>query len=135
MSIRTWLGVAAGSVALAGGPPAVASPTLPPVQATLVPTRPPPPVREVVLDVRGRGSEWERTGGYWHWSEGRWVWTGARWQRRPELSAHWIPPAYERQDGAWKYVPGRWSSQRISEPRRDRQKHAMFLESRPRAAR
>jgi len=127
MTVRGWLGIAAGSLALSAVSAADPLSVLPLVHAELVPSRPPEPVPQIVLNSGAPGVGFERTGGYWDWRRGRWVWLPARWERRPDSAARWIPAEYVRQDGSWRYVPGHWSSQRVVMPRRDRARHAGFL--------
>jgi hypothetical protein len=136
MTVRKWLPLAAGCLAVAGS--SVAGPTgssLPLVRVQLVPTQPPAPRREPAIDAGSPGPAYAQTGGYWDWRGGSWRWVNRRWMRRPAQGTRWIPPQYVRLDGSWKYVPGHWSSQRVVTPAREATRHAGYLERRARVVR
>jgi hypothetical protein len=76
------------------------------VQVIFVPSRPPRPVREVVVVRPGPGHVWVR--GYHRWEGGSYVWVPGHWQQPPRPRARWVPGRWRHERRGWYWTEGRW---------------------------
>jgi len=53
--------------------------------------------------------------GMWHWQVNHWMWIAGRWERPHGRDVRWIDARYVREGRYWRYEPGHWSDQRMSE--------------------
>jgi hypothetical protein len=53
--------------------------------------------------------------GYWDRQDGRWAWVNGRWETPSDRRARWINARYRRESGAWRYDPAHWSHQQVVE--------------------
>lgn len=70
-----------------------------------VPSDPPPPLVDAVLDSPGLGFVW--VGGAWAWHD-HWVWEPGRWQHPPAPGMVWHPHRFENRNGTRVFIRGGW---------------------------
>jgi hypothetical protein len=75
--------------------------------------RAPPPLRH---ERRGRapGPGYVWVPGSWDWQANDWAWVPGRWDQ-PREHARWMKARYQREGEAWRYEPGHWSDERLTE--------------------
>jgi hypothetical protein len=60
-----------------------------------------------------RNSVW--INGYWDRQDHNWVWISGRWEQPADRRHNWVRPRYQREGRAWRYEPGHWSNQQLTE--------------------
>ena len=88
-------------------------PPLPHLEIHVATEAPPRPRHEHRPPRPGEGYVW--LGGNWHWEGSQWVWLGGRWERPEVEGSHWVHPRYVHEYGHYRYEPGHWSNQRLSD--------------------
>lgn len=86
------------------------------LQPLTVPKAPPPPVEEVLPDVKPEDASAIWIPGYWAWDDDRqdFIWVSGVW-RVPPAGATWVAGYWTEVDGGWRWVPGFWTSAETSE--------------------
>ncbi len=74
-----------------------------------------PPPRRHEHRMARPGADFVWIDGYWDRHNDEWVWIDGRWDRPSEHRSRWVKPRYKREGGAWRYEPGHWSHQQLSE--------------------
>lgn len=94
-------------------PPLPPLPPLPSLEIHIATLSPPQMRRESRPPRPGGNFLW--INGSWDWTDGRWAWIDGRWELPQQSGDHWVATRYFREEGAWRYVPGHWSHQRVVE--------------------
>jgi WXXGXW repeat (2 copies) len=84
-----------------------------PLHIRIAKDRPPRAKYERRVARPDRDSVW--IAGYWDRQGDQWAWVSGRWDRPAERTQRWIAPRYQQDSGAWRYEPGHWSNQEVTD--------------------